>query len=435
MQSTPTPEAPSRQGRFRTWINRPLNISIVGVLVLAAAAAGYFYTRSQSNALAVRAVTRAAWLAQNDIAKRLQNFEAQNKRLARTNGELQLPSPADPSWAPLSVVEYRQDATIYFEYPGASGTESDPALLWRLKDSKEGRANSCSARGIPADVLAQARLQCDDQKISALMPFLPRTAEMVAAEQKAAAEAEFMHLDVKRDVVAADGVLKAISDANLPALEKLKAEGVNICQPTPEGRLPLAEAARHGQVKVVEALLAANCDVQQVEPFSQSTALTSAVSIKHLAVVDALLAAKADPNFAAPGKPTAWQLLADAEDDATLQMRNSLRAYGANVDAIDSNGETLLIRAVRKDSIDLVRWLILKGANLNVQDKEGRTAVMHAVLNPQGDAALKLLIAAKADLNLRDAQDYTALGRVMLLTDAQRQQQLKQMLTQAGARG
>lgn len=438
MNAVNTKDSTVETHKVRDWINQPRNAAIIAITVLALSGLGYFYAQQQSEQLAVSAVSRAAWLAQNEIAQRLQRFEAQNRRLARTNLELQLPEPSDASWAPLSFVEYRADGSIYFEYADASaGANSDPALLWRLRATPEGSANSCSSRGISAAVLAQVNLQCDQQKISVMLPILPRTTAVIAAEAKAATETpEFMHLDVKRDVVAADHVLAAIGKDDAPALEKLKAEGIDVCAATPEGRLPLAEAARSGHLKALEALIAVPCNVQQIEPFSQSTALTSAVSIKHPAAVDLLLAAKSDPNFAAPGKPTAWQLLADTEDPAAMQMRDSLHAHGVNLDTVDANGQTLLIRAVRNNSIDLLRWLIIKGANLNIQDKDGRSAVMHSVLNPQGDAALKFLISSgKADLNLRDTQDYTALGRVMLLVDTKRQQELKHMLTQAGARG
>ena len=56
-----------------------------------------------------------------------------------------------------------------------------------------------------------------------------------------------------------------------------------------------------------------------------------------------------------------------------------------------------------------VRALVAAGANVNLQDKTGKTALMNAVLHNNTEI-VRVLVAARADLNLKDYYGWTALS-------------------------
>src|SRR5205085_7901823 len=83
------------------------------------------------------------------------------------------------------------------------------------------------------------------------------------------------------------------------------------------------------------------------------------------AMIERLLAAGADPNFANPG------------------------------------GETVLMTASRAGNLDAIFLLIARGAKVNAKESErGQTALMWAVLENHADA-VKLLLARGADINAK----------------------------------
>lgn len=436
---------------IKAWINQPKNAAMAGGALVALLVISAIVARAKYGSAEAEAIAKAVEIATQRFEPAAQQFEATRQRFPASNGEIGLPGRNDRSWAPLVVAEVRADGTAYFEYANPrGGYDSNPTFQMRLRDGDGGKAGTCSAQRVMQSALEKNGQHCDNKDMSATPPPAPATEVVEAAppppppgSDPAAPPPDMPvqpthHLSVSRDVVQADHVIAAIDRDDAETLKQLKAQGAAICEPNPEGRLPIVEAARNGQMKALTFLIAVPCNLQQLEPFSQSTALISAISLRNTPATGALLAAGADPNFAPPGKPGPWQMLGDGEDMEIMQLRDALHARGVDINVVASDGSTLLIRAAGRGSSEMVRWLIGRGANLNVQDKRGRTAVMQAALNATPDSVkiLQALIAARADLNLRDAGNYTVLGRVMLMTeDPVRQAEVRQLLQRAGAKG
>ena len=70
-----------------------------------------------------------------------------------------------------------------------------------------------------------------------------------------------------------------------------------------------------------------------------------------------------------------------------------------DVNVINKEGKTGLIIASQRSSLDVVKLLISKGANINAVDNEGLNALHHAIQKNQSDVA-KVLINSGIDLNL-----------------------------------
>jgi ankyrin repeat protein len=172
---------------------------------------------------------------------------------------------------------------------------------------------------------------------------------------------------------------------------------------------------------------------------SGGTALMFAAGAGHFEVVQALLAAGADPNAVvaatseyieqvvaavAEGKTdvethkdgiTALMLAAES---GHLEIAQLLVEQGAIVDVADDEDLTPLLNAVKGGHEDIARYLLKHGANPNHQftDAAGKTHILllDAVINKNIDYALELLEAG-ANASCTDEQQVSALTEASYL--------------------
>jgi len=99
------------------------------------------------------------------------------------------------------------------------------------------------------------------------------------------------------------------------------------------------------------------------------------------------------------------QILMIAIENDHLNLVRWLIKAGADVNVIAKYGMSPLTLAVRKENLDLVRLLINAGVDVNMSNHgEGRTSLIMAVRNGQVDL-IRLLIKGGADVNARDDDD------------------------------
>ena len=90
---------------------------------------------------------------------------------------------------------------------------------------------------------------------------------------------------------------------------------------------------------------------------------------------------------------------------------NSLASNGAYIDTQESaTGEATIHKAVRSGSEDIVKDMVLLEADINIQDKNGTTALMIAAENRDSNL-IRLLVGNNAKLGLKDYQGQTAYDR------------------------
>lgn len=183
------------------------------------------------------------------------------------------------------------------------------------------------------------------------------------------------------------------SKPSLPVVEALLAAGATPNAPDSAGRTPLSLAVRSKEVALVEALLSRKADPNvRIADMKGASALGAADS---LPVMEALLRAGANVEHADDNGWTPIMLRAGNER-ARFDL---LRAKGANLLLVSKDGWTPLMIAARSGYEDVVKELIKAGAPVNQQGTDGWTALSLAVFNLRLGVAT-VLLDAKANTDV-----------------------------------
>ena len=164
--------------------------------------------------------------------------------------------------------------------------------------------------------------------------------------------------------------------------------------PLAEGQTILMTAARAGDPGVLKLLLDAGADVNAAESVAGETALIWAALENHADAVTLLVKRGANPN-------------ARSKESAYTRLR-----FGDGIVArptvLPRGHWTPLMYAARQNAIDAARALADAGADLNLSDPDGTTALVFAIINGHFDLA-RVLVEKGADPNVADSQGMAAL--------------------------
>jgi len=89
----------------------------------------------------------------------------------------------------------------------------------------------------------------------------------------------------------------------------------------------------------------------------------------------------------------------DIESNNNQKVKLILEKH--SIDATDGDGRTALINATAYHNIEVIKWVLSKGADVNFQDRVGYSALHFAAQNGAFDLA-KILIENGANVNIQD---------------------------------
>jgi ankyrin repeat protein len=228
----------------------------------------------------------------------------------------------------------------------------------------------------------------------------------------------------------------AALNGNAALVERLLGAGADPNTTRAEGETVLMTAARAGSAAAVRVRLARGADVHAREQWLGQTALMLAAAENHAGVINVLVDGGADINarsnltnlpdlkWGVQGMSTtvfprgSWTPLMFAAQQGALDAVRALAARGADLDLVDPDGTTAMVLAIINAHYDVAALLVERGANPNIADSAGMAALYAAVdMNtlpwmhnrppspPSGrlDAVdlIKVLLAHRADANAR----------------------------------
>ncbi|MFO7325231.1 MAG: ankyrin repeat domain-containing protein [Pseudomonadota bacterium] len=217
---------------------------------------------------------------------------------------------------------------------------------------------------------------------------------------------------------------RAVYEGNAGEVRQLLAAGEDPDARNVFGATPMMLAAQRGDPELIGLLLAAGADVESRNDEGQ-TALMVVARTGNVEAARLLLRRGADVNAreswggqtalmwaAAQGQPAMIRLLVKA--GAKVDERSAVRDWQRRVTAegrpkdMFRGGLTPLLFAAREGCIPCIDELLKAGADIDLDDPDGTTALIMALLNRHWDTA-KFLIEAGADVNLWDIYGQTPL--------------------------
>ncbi len=198
-------------------------------------------------------------------------------------------------------------------------------------------------------------------------------------------------------------VVDAAKHGDVPTVRALLKQQADVNATEPDGTTALHWAAYRDQAEIADLLIRGGAQVQVKNRYGV-TPLSLACKNGNGAIVSSLLAAGADPNTALPGGETALMTAARTGNAAVVQ---ALLQHGANVNARETTrGQTALMWAAAEGHAAAIRLLIRAGAEVGARSEPPAAAwaygTMAASANPGGkplprlDRFTPLLFAAQA---------------------------------------
>jgi len=184
----------------------------------------------------------------------------------------------------------------------------------------------------------------------------------------------------------------AAINGDAETLRMLLEAGADANATLPEGETVLLSAARTGSVEAINALVEAGAQLDSRENWYGETPLIWAAAQNHAEAVRALLAHGADPDIRSAAQvwekrrasqsvlPLGeWTPLFYAARENALAAGKTLIDGGANLDLADPDGATALVIAIINAHYEFAAMLLTAGADPNVVDTSGMGALYAAV--------------------------------------------------------
>jgi ankyrin repeat protein len=200
-----------------------------------------------------------------------------------------------------------------------------------------------------------------------------------------------------------------VKQGNELAIKFLLDKGADIDALTKSnGQTPLHLAIENQNLAIVTLLLENGAD-PMAQDNKNVTAFALAISHGDVEIVKTLVARRLNVNTLARAGTIPAKPLMLAIEYGKEKVVDFLIESGAQIEAMDENGNTPLIKAVADDRrLRIVRQLLERGANVNAKNHHGVTP-LHVAVQSGSERMVNLLLEKQPDLEARTTNGETAL--------------------------
>lgn len=166
---------------------------------------------------------------------------------------------------------------------------------------------------------------------------------------------------------------------------------------TSRRELELLQAAKEGDLTTIQKIITEDKTLVDCHDDNKRTLVFHAAWNGHLEIIKYLVGLGADINKAAYDKITPLMTAAFYGQGAVVSY---LLSINAEKDLVSRSGKTALIYAIQnasEEGYDCVTRLLESKPNVDIQDRDGMTAIMHSEFDPD---IFEALLEAKANLEL-----------------------------------
>ena len=173
-------------------------------------------------------------------------------------------------------------------------------------------------------------------------------------------------------------VLSAVRHRSVAALAELKRRGVNLSQRQWNGATALHEAARTGEVELLNWLVTASqIDINAVNDQGEN-ALHEAALMGHGEAVKRLL--EAGCSIGEKGSAPATSIMFSAIRHSNMELLEHMSGKGVLDANAEDRGRHPLTEAVQTGNVQIAEWLIAHDCNVTAESATGETAVAAAAM-------------------------------------------------------
>jgi ankyrin repeat protein len=222
-------------------------------------------------------------------------------------------------------------------------------------------------------------------------------------------------------------LLQSAEKGDLASVQRFVKKGANIEAKDQSGSTPLMIAVGNADAAMVKFLLDRGASVDTRNTHGANV-LMEAAQMGHVSIIELLLQKETDQRALNEAilrdieyQPTIIRQesskVADQPEDADpfVKTVKLLLDKGADINARNEEGATLLIEAAGFGRLAIVKMLIQKGADLEARSNNGGTALHAAACDcalatmPDTYDVVKLLLEKGAAINAKDNEGYTPL--------------------------
>ncbi|XRB09682.1 potassium channel skor [Pycnococcus provasolii] len=200
----------------------------------------------------------------------------------------------------------------------------------------------------------------------------------------------------RRNNEALSAMTFAASEGDVETVQSLIHQGLPIDAYDYDNRTTLHLACAEGKDKVVELLVNEGADVSVKDRWGQ-TPMQDAINNKFEQIVDILAKNGASVAYADPSGP-----LCTAAAESDLDGLGTLLDNGVNPDAADYDDRCALHLASSNGNLQVVEYLLRRGANVNARDRWTGSPLLDAITHGH-EICAKLLYANGGKMNMDEA--------------------------------